>query len=76
MSEAYPRDNPVIREVGFKVLGTKYGGWIVLAVDDVSRITPTYPLAAFSTFEELLAWLGKQTRHDNMPSPAEPGPDA
>jgi hypothetical protein len=63
-------DNPVIRQHGFEVVGTDYGGWIIMRCRSPDRAFYADPfIAAFSTFEEMLAWLGKQTRHDNMPSP-------
>lgn len=72
-------DNPVIRQEGFEVVGTEYdGGWIVMPPRrDYDREAGAYYrspfIAAFSTFDEMLAWLAKQTRHDNMPSLTQPG---
>ena len=70
------RDPPVIRQEGFEIVGTEYGGWIVMQprrayeTPDRDKYYGSPFVAAFTTFEALLEWLGGQSRHDKKPTPA------
>lgn len=66
------RDAPVIRQEGFEVVGTEFGGWIIMTNRQVFEPRSQF-IAAFTTFDEMLAWLGRQSRHDTMASLAQDG---
>lgn len=55
--------SPTITAWGFTVRGTKYGGWVLLDASGSAQY-----VAAFSSFAELLEWLGDNNPdHDGVP---------
>lgn len=63
MSESKPL---VIGTAGFEVVGTQYGGWVVMRPRGAGSGNYCFDpfMAAFTTFDEMLKWLGEQARYE------------